>query len=338
MKAGETIMIFKEEMESVFYNILIKVGFTNEKAKQSAEIFTVNTVDGVYTHGINRFPRFVQYIKEGYVKADAEPSLINSFGGMEQWNGNLGPGILNAVTATRRAMKLAKQNAIGCVALADTNHWMRGGYYGWLAAKAGFIFIGFTNTIANMPAWNAVDSRLGNNPLVIALPLNGDAIVLDMAMSQFSFGAMEMAAIKNEKLKVYGGYDIEGRLTDDPLAILQSQRALPAGYWKGAGLSLLLDLLASVLSGGLSTHEVTRKKAEYAVSQVFIAVDPEKLHNHSVMAAAINNIIADYHQSVAAGEGNQIIYPGERVLQTRENNLKNGIPVLKEIWEQVLKL
>jgi 3-dehydro-L-gulonate 2-dehydrogenase len=257
---------------------------------------------------------------------------------MEQWNGNLGPGILNAVTATRRAMDSAKQNTIGCVALANTNHWMRGGYYGWQAAREGFVFIGFTNTIANMPAWNAVDTRLGNNPLVIALPFNDDAIVLDMAMSQFSFGAMEMAAIKNEKLKVNGGYDIEGRLTDDPSAILQSQRPLPAGYWKGAGLSLLLDLLASTLSGGLSTHEVSRKNAEYAVSQVFIAIDPGKLHNHSVMAETINNIIADYHLSIAAGKGGKILYPGERVLQTRENNLKNGIPVLKEIWEQVLKL
>ena len=338
MNAGENLIIFKEEMQEVFYNILLKAGFTKEKAEQSAEIFTENSVDGVYTHGVNRFPRFVQYIKEGYVKADAEPTLINSCGGMEQWNGNLGPGILNAVTATRRATQLAKQNTIGCVALADTNHWMRGGYYGWQAAKEGFVFIGFTNTIANMPAWNAVDSRLGNNPLVIALPYNKDAIVLDMAMSQFSFGAMEMAAIKNEKLKVYGGYDNEGRLTDDPSAIIQSQRPLPAGYWKGAGLSLLLDLLASILSGGLSTHEVSRKKAEYAVSQVFIAIDPTRLHNHSEIAATIDNIIEDYHQSVAAGEGSKILYPGERVLQTRENNLKKGIPVLKEIWEQVLKL
>ena len=338
MNAGETITIFKEEMQSVFYNILLKVCFTNEKAKQSAEIFTDNTVDGVYTHGVNRFPRFVQYIKEGYVKADAEPSLINSSGGMEQWNGNLGPGILNAVTATRRAIQLAKQNTVGCIALANTNHWMRGGYYGWQAAREGFVFIGFTNTIANMPAWNAVDSRLGNNPLVIALPYKDDAIVLDMAMSQFSFGGMEMAAIKNEKLRVYGGYDIEGNLTNDPAAILQSQRPLPAGYWKGAGLSLLLDLLASTLSGGLSTHEVSRKKAEYAVSQVFIAIDPTRLHNHSVIAATIDNITADYHQSVVAGEGSKILYPGERILQTRENNLKNGIPVLKEIWEQVLKL
>jgi 3-dehydro-L-gulonate 2-dehydrogenase len=56
------------------------------------------------------------------------------------------------------------------------------------------------------------------------------------------------------------------------------------------------------------------------------------------MAETINNIIADYHQSIAAGNGGKIVYPGERVLQTRENSSKNGIPVLKEIWEQVLNL
>jgi 3-dehydro-L-gulonate 2-dehydrogenase len=87
--------------------------------------------------------------------------LLHNCGGLEQWNGILGPGPLNAVYATERAMHLASAHGIGCVALGYTNHWMRGGYYGWQAAKKGFVFIGWSNTIANMPAWNAVDTRLG---------------------------------------------------------------------------------------------------------------------------------------------------------------------------------
>ena len=47
---------------------------------------------------------------------------------------------------------------------------MRGGTYGWQAAEAGMIGICFTNTIANMPPWGGIDPRLGNNPLVIAVP------------------------------------------------------------------------------------------------------------------------------------------------------------------------
>ena len=164
------ISIPAKEMQKCFTGILSKSGFTQDRALQCAEIFTGSSVDGIYTHGVNRFPRFIEYIKKGLVIPGAQPTLQHAFGGIEQWNGNIGPGILNAVQATNRAMQLSQANGIGCVSLANTNHWMRGGYYGWQAAKAGFVFIGWTNTIGIMPAYNASDSRLGNNPLVMALP------------------------------------------------------------------------------------------------------------------------------------------------------------------------
>lgn len=338
MADNNTILISPNQMQQCFEAILCKTGFTNERAKECAAIFTANSVDGIYTHGVNRFPRFVQYVKDGFVKPDAIPTLINKFGGMEQWDGNLGPGTLNAEHATQTVMRLAQQYGIGCVALANTNHWMRGGTYGWQAAKAGFVFIGFTNTTGIMPAWGAIDPKLGNNPLVIALPYKEEAIVLDMAMSQFSYGAMELAVMKNESLRVNGGYDMAGELTNDPAAILESKRPLPVGYWKGAGLSLLLDILAAILSGGLPVHGIAKKAVEDSLSQVFIAIDIAKLGNHSLIAKTIDGIIEDYHQSVAADASKKITYPGERVLQTRKNNLANGIPVLKKVWEDILQL
>ena len=292
-----SIKISPEEIQSEFYKILLKYGFKKRKALQCSEIFTQNSVDGVYTHGVNRFPKFVQYIKDGWINVNAVPSLKSSVGAIEQWDGNLGPGILNALHATDRCMNLAQKNGIGCVALSNTSHWMRGGFYGRKAAKKGFVFIAWTNTIANMPAWNAIDNRLGNNPLVIALPYKDDVIALDMAMSQFSFGAMELKALKNEKLQVFGGYNKKGKLTDDPSEIIESKRPLPIGYWKGAGLALLLDILAAVLAGGLSTYEISRQKAECAVSQVFICIDLKKLNNYSLIASTVNNIINDYLQS-----------------------------------------
>ena len=333
-----TVFISSAKMQAIFEAILLKNGFEPEKAIKCAAVFANNSIDGIYTHGVNRFPRFIKYLKEGFIKADKVPTLISKFGGIEQWDGNLGPGPLNAIHATETVMKLAQQHGIGCLALSKTNHWMRGGTYGWQAAKAGFVFIGWTNTIANMPAWGATDAKLGNNPLVIAIPYKDEAIVLDMAMSQFSFGAMELAAMKNEKLSVVGGYDKEGNLTDDPNLILESWRSIPVGYWKGAGLSLLLDLLAAILSGGLSTHEVTKEKVEYGVSQVFIAIDLEKLGNHSSISQIIENIINDYHNSVSIDDSKKITFPGERVLQTRQKNIVNGIPVLKSVWEEVLIL
>lgn len=337
-KSTATILVQAKEMQERFVTILVKEGFSKERALQCAAVFTNNSVDGIATHGVNRFSRFIQYIRDGFVKAGATPSLLHKFGGIEQWNGNLGPGILNAIHATETVMQLAKEHGIGCVALRNTNHWMRGGTYGWQAAKAGYVFIGWTNTIGNMPAWGAKDARLGNNPLVIALPYKDEAIVLDMAMSQFSFGAMELAAMKNEKLSVNGGFDKEGKLTNNPSAILATRRPLPVGYWKGAGLAMLLDLLATVLSGGLATHEISKKEVEHGLSQVFIAIDISKLRSHSAIAAVVENIVSDYHRSVLTGGSKKILYPGERVLATRKNNLANGIPVAKKIWDEIIRL
>lgn len=325
-------------MQEVFTGILLKQGFAPGRALECAGTFTNSTVDGIYTHGVNRFPKFVRYIKEGVVKVNATPSLENKFGGIERWNGNLGPGILNAIHATDTATNLAQQHGIGCVALRNTNHWMRGGTYGWHAAKAGFVFIGWTNTTANMPAWGAKDARLGNNPLVIALPFAEEAIVLDMAMSQFSYGALELAAMKNETLSVFGGFDEKGDLTKDPSAVLASHRPLPVGYWKGAGLALLLDLLATVLSGGLATHEISTNKIEFGLSQVFISIDISRLGGQSVITKTIEGILKDYQQSVSIEESKEIVYPGEHVLATRKNNLVNGIPVLKKVWDEISRL
>jgi 3-dehydro-L-gulonate 2-dehydrogenase len=332
----KSLNISAKEMQKTFKNILLKHHFPKKRAEECATIFTQNSVDGIYTHGINRFPRFVQYIQKGYVIPEATPTLKHRFGGIEQWHGNLGAGPSNAIFATERAMKLAKKNGIGCVTLAYTNHWMRGGAYGWQAAKSGFAFIGWTNTVANMPAWGGTNPILGNNPLVFAAPYGDEAIVLDMAMSQYSFGAMELAVLKNEKLSVVGGYDKNSNLTNEPDLILESWRSLPIGFWKGAGLSFLLDVLSAILSNGLSTHEITKQPAEVACSQVFIAIDMSKLANYSSISTMIDAIVKDYKTSIPMNEKDRISYPSERVLAARGKNSKEGIPVLESVWQEVL--
>jgi 3-dehydro-L-gulonate 2-dehydrogenase len=326
------------EIESRLVQILVKNGFSSERAKICTEIFIGNSLDGVYSHGVNRFIKFIGYVKDGQIHPNHIAICKHSIGSIEQWDGQSGPGPINALMATDRVMELASKNGIGCVTLANTNHWMRGGTYGWRAAKKGFVFIGWSNTIANMPAWGAVDSRLGNNPLVIAVPYQNEAIVLDMAMSQYSYGALEVAQLKNEKLSVPGGYDEQGELSYDPAAIKKSWRALPIGYWKGAGLSLLLDILATLLSGGLSVSEISKDNIESKLSQVFVAIDISKLHNFKSIASAIDQIVEDFKQSVPEKEGASIRYPGENILKIRAENLAQGIPVYMSTWEEIRKL
>lgn len=337
MMEDDFVRIGAEEMQSVLYRCLVKFGFREDKAALCAGVFTTNSLEGVISHCVNRFPRLIEYVRQGWVRTDAAPALKKSDGAWERWDGQMGAGPLNAIEMTDRCMQIASENTIGCIGLSNTNHWMRGGFYGRQAARKGYAFIGWTNTIANMPAWNALDNRLGNNPLVMAVPFEDDAVVLDMAMSQFSFGAMESAAAKGMQLPVAGGFDVHGNLSKDPQSILDSRRPLPAGLWKGAALSLLLDLLAVVFSGGASVHEITSREAEFGISQVFICIDCKKLGDHSALMKTIHSILNDYQKSAPAGD-HTIVYPGERVKQRRAEAMHNGIGVHKPVWRTILEL
>lgn len=336
-EAVEFVNVPFEELRSKFRTILLSVGFSDERATECADVFAVNSLEGIYTHGVNRFPRFVQYVREGFIDPQAVPAFTSGTGSLEQWDGRLGPGPLNAMIATDRAVELAGTHGMGCVALGNTNHWMRGGTYGWRAARKGCVFIGWSNTTANMPAWGATDPKLGNNPMVVAVPYHNEAIVLDTALSQYSFGSLDYHIKKGQPLPVPGGYDANGELTTDPEAIRSSQRILPIGYWKGAGLSLLLDIVVTLLSGGSSVADITRRPAEAGLSQLFLAIDLKRLPNYPSLNQIIDGIIEDYHGSKSLST-KPVLYPGERVVATRSENGAKGIPVLKSVWEEIMAM
>jgi len=327
-----------DELFSVLLEILVNLSFEEGRARLCAQLFAETTRDGVYSHGLNRFPQFVRMTKSGVIIVNAQPRLVASFGALERWDGNSGPGNLNAWHCMERAIALSREHGIGCVALANTNHWMRGGSYGWQAAEAGVIGICWTNTLPNLPPWGTRDPRIGNNPLIIAVPRATGHVVLDMAMSQFSYGALASYRMRGEQLPVEGGFDSAGNLTRDPAAIEASKRPLPIGYWKGSGLSLVLDMVAALLSGGLATHEIAPEpERETKISQVFIALAPSTLDKSGASRSITDEIIENLQLKKAASDG-EVRYPGERVLQTRKQNLAEGIPVDPNIWSEVQSL
>jgi len=319
--------------------MLLTLGFADERARLCARLFAETTRDGVYTHGLARFPRFVATIKNGVVDPSASRSLVSGFGAIERWDGNLGPGNLNAFASMQRALELARVNGIGAVFLAHTNHWMRGGTYGWQAADQGLFAVCFTNTLANVPAWGASAPTVGNNPLVLAVPRPGGAnVVLDMAMSQYSYGTLSAYAKRGQPLPFPGGFDTAGELTTNAAAIAATERALPIGLWKGSGLALTLDLFAAMLSGGLATHQIPRDSLrESGLSQVFLAIDPTHLAaDAAALNATADAVLANLQAAVAADPGKPVRYPGEQTLATREENLRLGVPVDEELWRQLL--
>ncbi len=321
------------QLQHIFKGILLKNGFNEQKSELIARIFAENSRDGVYSHGLNRFPVFIEAVKNGLIVPEAEPEVLSKNGSVEYWDGHLGPGMYIATLAMDKAISLSKEAGIGCVSVRNSNHWMRGGTYGWQAADSSCIGICTSNTIANMPPWGGREPRLGNNPLVIAVPRQQGHIVLDMAMSQFSYGKLQEYEINGRELPVAGGYDENGRLTTNPQQIKTTQRTLPIGFWKGSGLSFILDVLVSALSGGQSVGQITVGGTEKGLSQFFLCIHAPHLNQ-----SLIDEIIQYTKSSIPINNSEKIYYPGEKTLATRLKNERDGIPVNEEIWRQVLEM
>ena len=276
--------------------------------------------------------------RTGVVDIHAEPTLVSRLGVIEQWDGNGGVGLLNAEVAMARAIETAGVHGAGCVGLKNTNHWMRAGTYGLQAADAGCIGICWTNTTALMPPWGAAAAKVGNNPLTLCVPFGGGHVLLDMAMSQYSNGKLEVLQRRGEKLDWPGGYDEEGNPTTDPGAILRTRRALPIGYWKGSGLALMLDLMATLIAGGDCTAAIASRRVETRVSQVFMAIEAKSLAGDRLLQETVGRIIDDF-KDVPALEGmGAVRYPGEGMLALRRDSLENGVPVDPDLWRRVTQM
>lgn len=326
-----------EQMKETIKQAYLKVGMKEEDANLCAQVQTETARDGVYSHGLNRVSTLIKQIQEGAINLDAEFELVNSFSVVEQYDGNFGIGIKNAKLSMQRAIEIAKDKGIGLVAIKNTSHWKRAATYTIDAAEAGYIGIAWSNTETNFPAWGSKDINMGNNPLTIAIPNEDKPIVLDIAMSQYSFGKLQVEASKGNELPFIGGYNNEGQLTKNPQELRESRRVFPAGYWKGSGLAIALELLGAILSNGNNSTDIdkTNKGSCVGCSQVFIAIDPKQFAPEDKINGIINSTVQRIKNSETIEGFSEVTFPGERMLRQRKDSMENGIEVDEEIWREI---
>lgn len=329
-----------EVVKETVKKALLQAGLTEEQAEICAGIHAQSSADGVESHGLNRIPRFVQYIRRGWVNLDGKPEKKGAKGAVENYDGHLGIGILNGLFCADRAVELAKVHGIGCVTLRNTTHWMRGGTYAWRMAEAGYAGICWINTESCMPLWGSDEQGVGNNPFCIALPRDQGPVVLDMAMSQYAYGKLGVYRLAGKQLPFPGGFDKDGNLTTDPGAIQESRRILPMGYWKGSAMALALDLAAAMLANGNTGTDMDElgKGSCGSCCQIFIAFDPYLFGEKEEIQKKMDKRIEAAHASHPEREGGRVSYPGERTIATRTKSMEQGVAVDEQIWEQVCSI
>ena len=309
-----------------------------ETAVRFAEIFAGNSLDGVYSHGMNRYARYLDDMACGLCDAKVtEAEKVSGIGGLEVWDAHFGVGPLIAQQMAERAIELAKTHGIACVALRNNSHWLRAGRYGLMMADAGMMGICMTNTCMNLVAYGAKEPSTGNNPITFAIPRRAGSLVMDMAVSQYAFGKLEIMAQEGGMLDTACGYDLEGNLTNDPKKITESKLMMPMALWKGSALSIMIDLMTSMLSLGRTSLEIGKPSdGEAGMSQMFICMNPAAVVDMDKAEEQMERSIA-FFNALEPKEGMSGVHaPGQNLEKTRARNLERGIPVTEETWQKIL--
>ena len=309
-----------------------------QDAKRFAEIFAGNSLDGVYSHGMNRYPRYLSDMESGLCDAKVtQAERVSGLGGLEVWDAHFGVGPLIAQQMAERAIELARTHGIACVALRNNSHWLRAGRYGLMMADAGMMGLCMTNTCMNLVAYGAKEPSTGNNPITIAIPRRAGSLVMDMAVSQYAFGKLEIMAQEGGMLDTPCGYDTDGNLTNDPKKIVESGLMTPMALWKGSALSIMIDLMVSMLSLGRTSLAIgTPADGEKGMSQMFVCMNPAAVIDMDKAEAQMEKTIA-FLNSLEPKDGVHGVHaPGENLERTRARNRERGIPVTEDTWQKIV--
>lgn len=108
-----SIRVAYEEVKKNVKQAFLNLGLTEEQAETCATIHTQSSADGVESHGLNRIPRFVEYVQKGWINLEGKPQLVGAKGAVENYDGQLGIGIQmlfsvqSGLQSWRKSMELA---------------------------------------------------------------------------------------------------------------------------------------------------------------------------------------------------------------------------------------
>src|SRR5499427_5094365 len=318
-------------------------GLPAADAARIAELMTEADLTGADAHGIFRLPHYIRRFKAGGVNPAPRITVNRTAPATALVDGDNGMGHLVMSRAAETAIALARDNGVAWVGAAKSNHAGTAGIYAAMPVEHGMI--GLYAAIANanhMAVWGGAELLLGTNPLGIGVPSGAGPLVLDMATTVVSYGTVKKYALEGRAMPE--GWFVNAK-TGEPLTDPKRSAEgvlLPIGGYKGAGLAMMLGLLAGTLNGAAFGKDVVDFNAddtsETNTGHFICAVDIKRFIPLEAFTAEVDRHMTDFHASQRLPGFDAIRLPGERRRACREERLRDGIPLPEALAAQLEKL
>ncbi len=320
-----TVTIPLQEARRLSMAALTGAGIDSREAEIIADVLLEAEMRGRSTHGLIRLSGIVSRAKG---QADANIQVVREDGRHALVDAGGKFGYIAAYYAMELAIEKTAKHGLALVGVKNSGHSGMLGYYARMALKRDFIGIAICNTSPMVAAFGGIDAVFGTNPIAVAIPSDNVPLVLDMSTSSVTFGDLLVAIREGRKLPEGGALNSAGEPTTDPEEA-RNGVLLPFGGHKGFGLGLVVQILAGALVDAetLKTGGILLMTVDPAI---FLPLDEFKRRVASY---------TDFVKSSRKADGiEDILIPGERGEQKKQECLKNGIPLSKNLLEQVREL
>lgn len=341
MPANE-IRVPADSLTSFVNHIFQDAGCPEPDAGAIAHCLVQTNLWGIDSHGVIRAPDYLARFRSGAMNARPGITTLRSSGGLEILDADNSAGYLAGRAAMSRALELARESAVAAVGIINSNHCGATALYARMAADEGMVGIAMTNVAPNMVMPGVRTPITGNNPIAVAVPTFGDfPFVLDISLSAVAGGKLLVAARKGEAIPLGWATDRQGRPTTDAQEGFDGF-LLPMGGHKGFGLSLMVDILCGVITGGSFQNHI---KSMYRypgdpsnTAHLMMVLNPLALMGREQLKERMSEFFNTVRDTAGNAEGANVLLPGEIEYRTERERLAQGIPLPTAVFEELSRI
>jgi L-2-hydroxycarboxylate dehydrogenase (NAD+) len=332
--------------------VFMYFGVSKNDAAQAADVIAAADLRGIDSHGVARMGGYVGQLSEGLVNPKPQIKLLRSSASTATVDGDNGLGLVIGPLANQMAIDLAEKAGSGWVCVMNTNHYGIAGYYVLKAAAQDMIGWAMTNTSPIVaPLWG-MERMLGTNPIAVAFPgKNEPPIVIDMATCAASYGKIEMALRKGERIPEGWAMDNQGRGTTAPADVMAGGALLPLGTdregggHKGYGLAVMVDLLSGALSGAnwgpfapsfaVMHQAIPTRSVGKGIGHFFGAMKVDGFIDVDTFKLQVDDYIRVFRNAKPAPGTRGPLIPGDPEREAEQIRSDKGVPLILPVIEEL---
>ena len=343
MDAKTTARFSIAAVSGLIADAMLKAGVPPADAAKVAKLMVQADLTGADAHGVFRLPQYVHRLKIASTNPRPAIKVERTAPATALVDGDNGMGHLVVSRAAETAIEMARECGVAWVGVRKSNHAGAAGVYAALMLEADMIGVYAAVANANhMPLAGGAENLLGTNPIAFAIPAGEEPpLVLDIATSIVSYGTIKNHRLQNIPLPV--GWMVDPK-TGEPITDPQKTvdaLLLPMGGYKGAGLAMMIGLLAGTLNGALFGRDCIDFNAEPGkvtnTGQFVIALDPSRFQPLDTFKSEVDRHARELRASETL-PGEKVRLPGEARAARIAARTVNGLALAPELVAQLDKL